>query len=479
MEAIFSSSSLWFNLTNPVELEKLIKRHFVKNSIHSDSTELIFMLMYITIGCLGITINSIVIFVILTSKRLRNLENSLILNLCLADILLCLWSIPFTLYQVLRRDWALGQLMCSTVPFLQATIVFVIAQTITVIAFDRLSVITGQHSLKRKHHWSNRMSNHSECPITKRIPLIWISSLILGSPLIYFYKEVNFNYNGIPLYNRCIEDWSAEVRIIYSTITFTVSLVIPIVCLIASQVQIVTFLKKQGNHDLKPALITRSTISSTGLHSTSVILPEETVKDEQQVNLNINSKPSKPKDNNETDSDTNEKIGNNETQDKVNSPKSCPIDGNNTEPDKINNSVNNVDNKNNGLLISSLKKPLARYTVTLKPVRFTLAKGVRNRRAIVSLYRVSVTFILSWLPLNIVNLYLDLIDQPSITGTKVYLILGICHLIAISSSVTNAIFYGLMNTNIRRELSKIRLTFNHNNNSQSHQTSTPMPSHVI
>ncbi|XP_053209694.1 neuropeptide Y receptor type 6-like [Panonychus citri] len=487
MDNFFPSTSILFNLSIPIELENLVRRHFThSNSMYSTSTEFIFILMYALIGCLGIGVNLIVILVILSTKRLRNSEHDLILNLCAADILLCFWCIPFTLYQILRRDWSLGQLMCSAVPFLQATIVFVIAQTITVIAFDRFSVITGQHSLKRKH-WSTlsaRMSSGGGsltsttycCPLTKRIPLIWISSFLLGSPLIYFYKEVNFNYNGIPLYNRCIEDWSGQVRIIYSTITFTVSLVVPIICLVASQIKIVTFLKRQGNNDSRPvAVISRGTVSSIGgLQSTSNVATPVTVSPKK---IATESKTEK----NQSDLINNNNIDRENAQLEMDKgsksmifltaeTESCMnnVDENSnltniSSKNDSNNLDSNVNTKinNNKILSSVLKKarplaPLARYSVTLRPVRFKLSKGNRNRRAIISLYRVSVTFILSWLPLNMVNLYLDLIDPPSISGAKVYLILGVCHLIAISSSVTNAIFYGLMNTNIKRELSKIR-----------------------
>lgn len=80
----------------------------------------------------------------------------------------------------------------------------------------------------------------------------------------------------------------------------------------------------------------------------------------------------------------------------------------------------------------------------------------RNQKITFILVSCIVIFAISWLPLNVYNLYFDFNhDARDISVPKVYTILAICHIFAMSSAITNGILYGLLNTNIQKELIKL------------------------
>ncbi|GFU20780.1 neuropeptide F receptor [Nephila pilipes] len=75
----------------------------------------------------------------------------------------------------------------------------------------------------------------------------------------------------------------------------------------------------------------------------------------------------------------------------------------------------------------------------------------RNTRATMVLLNISVVFTMSWLPWNSLNLLAEF--HPNVMSPKaLYLAFAICHMAAMSSSVTNPILYGWLNSNIRREM---------------------------
>lgn len=75
----------------------------------------------------------------------------------------------------------------------------------------------------------------------------------------------------------------------------------------------------------------------------------------------------------------------------------------------------------------------------------------RNTRATMVLFNICIVFTLSWLPWNGLNLLAEF--HPNFLDPKhLYLAFAICHMAAMSSSITNPILYGWLNSNIRREM---------------------------
>ncbi|XP_023345068.1 neuropeptide F receptor [Eurytemora carolleeae] len=79
----------------------------------------------------------------------------------------------------------------------------------------------------------------------------------------------------------------------------------------------------------------------------------------------------------------------------------------------------------------------------------------RNKRMTFVLSCIALTFAVSWLPLHLFFTVLDL-GLGHIGDTQVYFfVLGMCHLSAMSCTVSNPVLYGWLNTNLRKEFIKV------------------------
>ncbi|VVC26228.1 Neuropeptide Y receptor family,G protein-coupled receptor, rhodopsin-like,GPCR, rhodopsin-like, 7TM [Cinara cedri] len=103
------------------------------------------------------------------------------------------------------------------------------------------------------------------------------------------------------------------------------------------------------------------------------------------------------------------------------------------------------------------------HTASQKDSRRAQRELQRNKRTTLLLIGVAVVFTVSWLPLSLCSLAADLMTPQTsaftkVTTKQVILPLAICHLIAMTSAVSNPIIYGWMNSNIRNELYQLVYT---------------------
>ena len=80
----------------------------------------------------------------------------------------------------------------------------------------------------------------------------------------------------------------------------------------------------------------------------------------------------------------------------------------------------------------------------------------RNRRAILTLMAIWLFFVISWSPWNFLQVYMDILPNVDLNSLQFNLLFVVCHLLAMSSTITNGILYGFFNTNFRIELNHIR-----------------------
>ena len=92
------------------------------------------------------------------------------------------------------------------------------------------------------------------------------------------------------------------------------------------------------------------------------------------------------------------------------------------------------------------------------------AVALKMRRTRRLLNSIAVIFAISWIPLNICNISLDLyatflhvfkIKEHPLSDEIVCIIFGCCHLIAMTSACSNPILYGWLNDNIRAEFQRM------------------------
>ena len=92
------------------------------------------------------------------------------------------------------------------------------------------------------------------------------------------------------------------------------------------------------------------------------------------------------------------------------------------------------------------------YTTEIYDYKHYRKEVRRNTRISIFLITITIMFGISWLPWNAFNVVIDLMPDIDLTAKTLYLILAICHLMAMSSATTNAIHYGFYNTNIKSEI---------------------------
>ncbi|ALC43134.1 Lkr [Drosophila busckii] len=94
-------------------------------------------IFYGSISIMAVIGNTLVIWVVATTRQMRTVTNMYIANLAFADVIIGLFSIPFQFQAALLQRWNLPYFMCGFCPFVQALSVNVSVFTLTAIAIDR------------------------------------------------------------------------------------------------------------------------------------------------------------------------------------------------------------------------------------------------------------------------------------------------------------------------------------------------------
>lgn len=117
----------------------------------------------------------------------------------------------------------------------------------------------------------------------------------------------------------------------------------------------------------------------------------------------------------------------------------------------------------NGRAIYSILSLIFQYLVPVLVVvvaHIQIHRRLRGRRRTTRktpaiLIAIAVTYVVSWLPLNVFNLAADMSPEPLSDEDNVTLIYAICHMFGMSSAVSNPLLYGWLNDNFRKEFEEI------------------------
>ncbi|XP_074640227.1 neuropeptide Y receptor type 2-like [Tubulanus polymorphus] len=169
---------------------------------------------YVIIFILGITGNTIVVFVVARNKSMQTITNIFITNLALSDIMMCLMAVPFTPLAAFMGDWIFGDTICHILPMALAVSVFVSTLTSTAIAIDRYIVII--------YPFKSRMKVWT-CLLL--IFFIWTTAASISIPLAIYQKVDYDDEKGI---NLCGENWpGTQSRKFFTYTTFILQYVAP------------------------------------------------------------------------------------------------------------------------------------------------------------------------------------------------------------------------------------------------------------
>uniref|UniRef100_A0A3Q3WCI1 Neuropeptide Y receptor type 2 n=1 Tax=Mola mola TaxID=94237 RepID=A0A3Q3WCI1_MOLML len=162
-------------------------------------SQVVLILAYSTIIVLGVLGNSLVIYVIYRFKTLRTVTNFFIANLAVADLLVNMLCLPFTLVYTLQGEWKFGSTLCLLLPYAQGLAVHVSTVTLNVIALDRHRCIV--------YHLETRMRKDVCFGV---IALTWVLSAVLASPLAIFREYSSLTLEPGLTILVCTERWPGK-----------------------------------------------------------------------------------------------------------------------------------------------------------------------------------------------------------------------------------------------------------------------------
>ena len=178
-----------------------------------------FILLYSLIFLLGVSGNSLVVYVVLRNRAMQTITNIFITNLAISDILMCLLAVPFTPIGFYLTSWVFGETLCHLVPMTLGLSVYVSTLTSTAIAIDRFFVIV--------HPFRPRMK---KVTCLMLLVAIWIISISISLPL-GIYQKVKWNEDE-EIYT-CTENWPRKQSRQFFTLTSLVLQYIVPCCIIA------------------------------------------------------------------------------------------------------------------------------------------------------------------------------------------------------------------------------------------------------
>ncbi|CRK91705.1 CLUMA_CG005351, isoform A [Clunio marinus] len=137
-------------------------------------------LLYGSISFIAVIGNSLVIWIVITTRQMHTVTNFFIGNLAMADVIIGLFSIPFQFQAAVLQRWDLPRFMCPFCPFIQILSVNVSIFTLTAIAIDRHKAILNPLRARSSKQASKII-----------IGFIWMVALFFASPISYGLRVVD------------------------------------------------------------------------------------------------------------------------------------------------------------------------------------------------------------------------------------------------------------------------------------------------
>lgn len=186
-------------------------------------------IFYITILVVAVLGNSVVVYIVCSSEKMRTVTNYFIANLAIGDLCMAILCVPFSFISTLiLKFWPFGEHLCVAVNYLQAVSVFVSAYTLVAISLDRYLAII--------YPLRPRMTR---CQAKVIIASVWILSLATTLPVAIFSRLVTPPVNFYVHMDRqvCTEDWGSEpsddeLRMAYSVALMLLQYFLPLTVLV-------------------------------------------------------------------------------------------------------------------------------------------------------------------------------------------------------------------------------------------------------
>ncbi|XP_078611698.1 QRFP-like peptide receptor [Branchiostoma floridae x Branchiostoma japonicum] len=216
--------------------EDCIKWQFLYSYTHPTSVALI--TLYGLSFLVGVVVNFLVLYVILTEKHMHSVANVYIVNLAVCDLLVLFLCIPMNMGREIYRNYIYGEVICKFFPYMQAVAVSSSVLSHTAISLDRYYVICKPLQSRA------RSVKKSTMPV---LCSIWVIATIIMFPLAYFNSITSVDLAAsvdlaVPIdleILSCQESWpSTPWKLGYNIALFVILLCVPCIIMAINYVLI-------------------------------------------------------------------------------------------------------------------------------------------------------------------------------------------------------------------------------------------------
>jgi hypothetical protein len=185
------------------------------------------------IGLIG---NTLVIYVILSSQKMRTITNLLLLNLACADLAFVTICPPFTAYQFATYRWPFGTVACKLLHYLLNVTAYVTVYTLVLISVIRYMTIV---------HNAQTIRFRARNNIVIMIIGIWMIMCAVNVPILLSYGTQLLDPED-PSQGIYCDNWNNQVgQRLYATF-FCFAYILPLAMVALLSILILRHIKKQG-----------------------------------------------------------------------------------------------------------------------------------------------------------------------------------------------------------------------------------------
>ncbi|XP_035688159.1 G-protein coupled receptor 54-like [Branchiostoma floridae] len=211
--------------------------------------------LYSVIFLVGVTGNSLVIYIVARFSEMRTVTNYYIVNLAVTDLAFLVCCVPFTAANYTLPSWIFGEALCKLVNYLKQVAAQATCLTLAVLSVDRYCAIV--HPLASLKYRRTRIALvASVCT--------WAASVILAIPVAIYYRLVNFNFHGMRTYCRPVWPsvaWEQGYMIYTVLVTYAIPMTVCSSACFCIVRQLWNRFKERENGPLSSIMQTRRVIS--------------------------------------------------------------------------------------------------------------------------------------------------------------------------------------------------------------------------
>ena len=213
--------------------------------------------LYGIVTVLGVTGNSLVIYVIVSCQRMRTVTNFLLLNLAVADLSFVVVIPPSTAYVFATNRWPFGDAACRLMHYLVNVTAYVINVTayVTVYTLVLISVIRYMTIV----HATSTARYRTTSRVVAMIVSVWILTLVVNTPVLANYGTTVDPLTGT---SDCVIASLSAAKQLYASF-FVFAYVVPLAIIVVCSVGILRHITRQK------APVTASLTSMSALSGSS------------------------------------------------------------------------------------------------------------------------------------------------------------------------------------------------------------------